>query len=70
MDTLESRRRGRPAKPTQHPVGARLRERRERVGRKMPDLSAARADGLRRHGADARVAVIPRGPYTLVGIGG
>ena len=32
MDAIESRRRGRPAKPTQHPVGARLRERRERVG--------------------------------------
>jgi nickel-dependent lactate racemase len=38
--------------------------------RNMPDLGAALQDGLRRHGAGARVAVIPRGPYTLVGVVG
>lgn len=38
--------------------------------RHQPDLHAALADGLQRHGADARVAVIPRGPYTLVGVAG
>ncbi len=36
--------------------------------RHQPDLHAALEDGLRRHGTDARVAVIPRGPYTLVGV--
>jgi lactate racemase len=38
--------------------------------RSQPDLQAALQDGLRRHGAAARVAVIPRGPYTLVGVAG
>jgi lactate racemase len=38
--------------------------------RSMPDLNEALQDGLRRHGQDARVAVIPRGPYTLVGVAG
>ena len=38
--------------------------------RNMPDLDAALEDGFRRHGKDARVAVIPRGPYTLVGVAG
>ena len=38
--------------------------------RSMPDLRTALQDGLQRHGADARVAVIPRGPYTLVGVAG
>ena len=38
--------------------------------RSMPDLGAALQDGLQRHGAGARVAVIPRGPYTLVGVAG
>jgi lactate racemase len=36
--------------------------------RNQPDLRAAVEDGLRRHGAGARIAVIPRGPYTLVGV--
>ena len=38
--------------------------------RSMPDLGTALQDGLHRHGAGARVAVIPRGPYTLVGVAG
>jgi nickel-dependent lactate racemase len=36
--------------------------------RSMPDLGAAVRDALQRHGPGARIAVIPRGPYTLVGV--
>jgi nickel-dependent lactate racemase len=47
--------------------GAQLRQ---LFVRSMPDLNEALQDGLRRHGTNARVAVIPRGPYTLVGVAG
>ncbi|MCC6398189.1 MAG: nickel-dependent lactate racemase, partial [Bacteroidetes bacterium] len=38
--------------------------------RSAPSLSAAVQEGIRRHGPHARVAVIPKGPYTLVGLPG
>lgn len=45
MSQIGARRRGRPAKPTQHPLGARLRARRERLGLTVREV-AVRA-GLR-----------------------
>lgn len=44
-------------------------QRRRLFVRSAATLDAAVAAGLERHGKDARIAVIPRGPYTLVGVG-
>jgi transcriptional regulator with XRE-family HTH domain len=49
MSTTGSRRRGRPAKPTDHPVGARVRLRREQLGLTVRD--AALRAGLKRSSA-------------------
>ncbi len=49
MSEATTRRRGRPAKPTDHPVGAHLRQRREQLGLTVRDV-AVRA-GLRRSSA-------------------
>lgn len=49
MSDTGARRRGRPAKPTDHPVGARLRARRERMGLTVRE-AAVRA-GLKRSSA-------------------
>jgi len=39
MDPTEARRRGRPPKPTEHPVGARMRQRRSALGLTVRDLA-------------------------------